>query len=98
MPQNILSSLSLPLESLNQTRNLPTNASPTLVNRPSSISDIRRALHLLERVDQLVWRRSRYPQVPEGVVRPPFIFSEENIQALLGRVELWERAIRAPPR
>lgn len=60
---------------------------------PASIEEVRDALQLVRDVDELVWRRQRFP----GAVAPLDVFHENNIIDLRDRVELWERAVRAPP-
>jgi len=54
-------------------------------------SDTERAIQFLIRADELVWRRSRYPNGPS----PP-VFSQDNIDAVMERLSLWESMIRAP--
>ncbi len=50
-----------------------------------------RAIRFLIRADELVWRRSRYPNGPSAPV-----FSQDNIDAVTQRLTLWESIIRAP--
>jgi len=66
-----------------------TSALTTLTNidRP----DWERAMQFLIRVDELVWRRSRYPNGPTAPV-----FSQGNVDALTERLTLWENIVRAP--
>ena len=54
-------------------------------------SDMERAIRFLVRTDELVWRRSRYPNGP-----PAPVFSQSNIDALTERLFLWENIVRAP--
>ncbi|KZV88936.1 hypothetical protein EXIGLDRAFT_772234 [Exidia glandulosa HHB12029] len=60
---------------------------------PASVEELRGALQFVRDVDELVWRRRRFP----GAVAPLDVFHETNIIDLRDRVELWERAVRAPP-
>lgn len=55
-------------------------------------SDVERAIQFVVRTDELVWRRSRYPN---GCPAP--VFSQSNLDALTERLTLWESIIRAPP-
>lgn len=75
-------------------------ASPTLSNVfgteplvPPGVDrlDTERAIQFLIRVDELVWRRSRYPNGPSAPV-----FSQDNVDAVTQRLMLWEGIIRAP--
>jgi len=63
------------------------NSAPTKVDP----SDMERAIQFLVRTDELVWRRSRYPNSPTAPV-----FSQSNVDALAERLTLWENIIRAP--
>lgn len=54
-------------------------------------TDTERAIQFLIRADELVWRRSRYPNGPSAPV-----FSQNNIDAVMERLSLWESIIRAP--
>ena len=54
-------------------------------------TDTERAIQFLIRADELVWRRSRYPNGPTAPV-----FSQNNIDAVMERLSLWESIIRAP--
>ncbi|KAN0139627.1 hypothetical protein V8E53_002289 [Lactarius tabidus] len=58
---------------------------------PMDRSDTERAIQFLIRADELVWRRSRYPNGPSAPV-----FSQDNIDAVTQRLSLWESIIRAP--
>jgi hypothetical protein len=60
---------------------------PADVDRP----EWERAKQFLIRADELVWRRSRYPNGPTAPV-----FSQSNIDALIERLTLWENIVRAP--
>lgn len=62
-------------------------ASPPIVDR----SDTERAIQFLIRADELVWRRSRYPNGPSAPV-----FSQGNVDAVTRRLALWESIIRTP--
>jgi hypothetical protein len=55
------------------------------------LGSVTRALRFLITVDDLVWRRSLSSTGPSNL-HPEF--SEENVAALLVRLELWERAVR----
>ncbi|KAH9030371.1 hypothetical protein EDB85DRAFT_2246500 [Lactarius pseudohatsudake] len=75
-------------------------ASPTLSNAfgteplvPPGVDrlDTEHAIQFLIRVDELVWRRSRYPNGPSAPV-----FSQDNVDAVTQRLMLWESIIRAP--
>ncbi|KAH9033593.1 hypothetical protein EDB85DRAFT_1098330 [Lactarius pseudohatsudake] len=75
-------------------------ASPTLSNAfgteplvPPGVDrlDTEHAIQFLIRVDELVWRRSRYPNGPSAPV-----FSQDNVDAITQRLMLWESIIRAP--
>lgn len=59
--------------------------------QPMDSSDTERAIQFLIRADELVWRRSRYPNGPSAPV-----FSQDNIDAVTQRLSLWESIIRAP--
>ncbi|KAH9983708.1 hypothetical protein BJV74DRAFT_597465 [Russula compacta] len=54
-------------------------------------SDMERAIQFLIRTDELVWRRSRYPNSS-----PAPVFSQSNIDAMTERLTLWENIVRAP--
>jgi hypothetical protein len=93
-----LSSLTDPVSILPTTANSPSHQ----LSAPSrngttqhDITSITRALHFLDTVDELVWRRSLSSS--ESCDLQP-TFSEENVAALLTRLELWERAVRTPSR
>lgn len=58
---------------------------------PMDCTDAERASRFLIRADELVWRRSRYPNGPSAPV-----FSQDNIDAVTQRLSLWESIIRAP--
>jgi hypothetical protein len=61
--------------------------SPPTVDLPET----ERAIQFLIWADELVWRRSRYPNGPSAPV-----FSQDNIDAVTRRLALWESIIRAP--
>ncbi|KAF8838903.1 hypothetical protein BDN67DRAFT_1012737 [Paxillus ammoniavirescens] len=77
----------------------PVSIPPTTPSRNQTtqhdIISITRALHFLDTVDELVWRRSLSSS--ESCNLQP-TFSEENVAALITRLELWERAVRTPSR
>ncbi|KAI5995071.1 hypothetical protein EDD15DRAFT_2429186 [Pisolithus albus] len=54
--------------------------------------DISRALDFVERVDEIIWRRSSLPT--NSSLNPTF--SAGNVEGLLSRLELWEKMIRGP--
>ncbi|KAI6140671.1 hypothetical protein BKA82DRAFT_1001075 [Pisolithus tinctorius] len=54
------------------------------------LQDISRALDFVERVDEIVWRRS---SIPINSSLDP-VFSAGNVEGLLSRLELWERMVR----
>ena len=62
-----------------------------------SLDEIKRALAMVERIDELVYKRKALSRAPASAQE---IFSDENVEALFRRVEIWERAARspAPPR
>ena len=62
-----------------------------------SLDEIERALAMVERVDELVYKRKALSRAPASSQQ---IYSEENVEGLFRRVEIWERAARspAPPR
>ncbi|KAG6337377.1 hypothetical protein ID866_1700 [Astraeus odoratus] len=55
-----------------------------------NVEDIARALDFVERVDEIVWRRSLLRSGPSLEV----VFSAGNVAALEARLELWERTVR----
>ncbi|KAI0250393.1 hypothetical protein BJV78DRAFT_1283203 [Lactifluus subvellereus] len=55
-------------------------------------SDADRAIQFLIRTDELVWRRTRYPNAP-----PAPVLSQSNIDAIIQRLTLWESIVRALP-
>ncbi|KAI6027916.1 hypothetical protein BKA83DRAFT_4236128, partial [Pisolithus microcarpus] len=57
-----------------------------------SPQDISRALDFVERVDEIIWRRSSLPI--NSSLDP--IFSAGNVEGLLSRLELWEKMVRSP--
>ncbi|KAI0265618.1 hypothetical protein BC834DRAFT_969998 [Gloeopeniophorella convolvens] len=54
-------------------------------------SDAERAMQFLIRTDELVWQRSRYPDIP-----PAPVFAQANIDAITQRLILWESIVRGP--
>ncbi|KAI0299532.1 hypothetical protein BC826DRAFT_995082 [Russula brevipes] len=68
-----------------------TSAIGTTVTTHVDRSDMERAIQFLIRTDELVWRRSRYPNGPPGPV-----FSQRNIDAITERLALWENIVRSP--
>ncbi|KAI5995070.1 hypothetical protein EDD15DRAFT_714725 [Pisolithus albus] len=65
-------------------------SSPTRCNL--SPQDISRALDFVERVDEIIWRRSSLPT--NSSLNPTF--SAGNVEGLLSRLELWEKMVRSP--
>ena len=66
------------------------NAVPSQIRCDLSLEEISRALDFVERIDEMVWRRTSFPMNPS--LAP--IFSNSNIEALRVRLELWERMVR----
>lgn len=58
-------------------------------DRPRTLSDIKNAVELLVRLDELVWRRSEHG-ADHG------IFDARNILAVEEHIRLWERIARSP--
>ena len=63
--------------------------------RQHDVTSITRALKFVGTVDELVWRRTSTPSGPRTLLP---VFSEDNIIALVARLELWERAVRRSSR
>ncbi|KAI6104840.1 hypothetical protein EDD16DRAFT_1635804 [Pisolithus croceorrhizus] len=57
-----------------------------------SPQDISRALDFVERVDEIIWKRS---SIPIKFSLDP-IFSAGNVEGILSRLELWEKMVRSP--
>ena len=55
--------------------------------------EIERALAMVERIDELVYKRKALSRAPASAQQ---IYSEENVEGLFRRVEIWERAARSP--
>ncbi|KAG9308476.1 hypothetical protein JVU11DRAFT_11819 [Chiua virens] len=90
-------SLNLPLDVLVGLSNAPGPTSQQALS-PSNLHDVAsigRAVKFLGTIDELVWRRSSAPSGPR-TLSP--VSSEENITALVARLELWERTIRRSAR
>ncbi|KAH9960192.1 hypothetical protein BC827DRAFT_1268414 [Russula dissimulans] len=68
-----------------------TGTTVPIVPTNADLSDVERAMQFLIRTDELVWRRSRYPNGPRAPV-----FSQRNVDALTERLTLWENIVRAP--
>jgi len=60
----------------------------------NDLSDLKRAIGFLSRVDDLVWARSRHPSIHKGSFDA--VFKKENVEALLQRLTLWENIVRNP--
>lgn len=58
---------------------------------PSSVDDVRSSMEFLARIDELVWKRS----VPMDTDGPDPLYSRANTDALVQRLVLWEKTIRA---
>ncbi|KAG1794566.1 uncharacterized protein HD556DRAFT_1474660 [Suillus plorans] len=58
---------------------------------PSSVDDVRSSMEFLARIDELVWKRS----VPMNGDGPDPLYSRANTDALVQRLALWEKIIRA---
>jgi hypothetical protein len=86
-----MASLSTPTASTSPQQNL----SPPNPTRQQDVASIARALKFLGTVDELVWRRTSAPSGPRTLLP---VSSEENIVALVARLELWERAVRRSSR
>ncbi|KAI5984453.1 hypothetical protein EDD15DRAFT_2583346 [Pisolithus albus] len=71
----------------------PFKSSPSTRGNLSP-QDISRALDFVERVDEIIWRRSSLPTNSP----PNPTFSAGNVEGLLSRLELWERVVRSPSR
>ncbi|KIK13363.1 hypothetical protein PISMIDRAFT_688710 [Pisolithus microcarpus 441] len=56
-----------------------------------SPQDTSRALNFVERVDEIIWRRSSLPT--NSSLDP--IFSAGNVEGLLSRLDLWEKMVRS---
>ncbi|KAH9961443.1 hypothetical protein BGW80DRAFT_1463796 [Lactifluus volemus] len=72
---------------------LPTEPMVPTLPTGVDVSDAERATQFLIQTDELVWRRTRYPNGP-----PAPIFSQANIDAITQRLTLWESIVRAPAR
>ncbi|KAI6018381.1 hypothetical protein EDC04DRAFT_2607780 [Pisolithus marmoratus] len=57
----------------------------------SSFQDISHALDVVERIDEIVWRR---PSIPISSSLDP-VFSAGNVDGLLSRLEHWDRMVRS---
>ncbi|KAI6015375.1 hypothetical protein BKA83DRAFT_4498642 [Pisolithus microcarpus] len=68
----------------------PFKSSPSTHGNLSA-QDISRALDFVERVDEIIWRRSSLPT--NSSLDP--IFSAGNVEGLLSRLDLWEKMVRS---
>ncbi|TDL19726.1 hypothetical protein BD410DRAFT_805578 [Rickenella mellea] len=84
----LLSSLSLPVTALDELDQRNSSRPAACPSTLRSVSDIHRAVSFVSTVDELVWRRSLHTPPHEDP------FGEENVHALIERVELWEKAVR----
>ncbi|KAI6027884.1 hypothetical protein BKA83DRAFT_4235262, partial [Pisolithus microcarpus] len=66
----------------------PFKSSPSTRGNLSP-QDISRALNFVERVDEIIWRRSSLPT--NSSLDP--IFSAGNVEGLLSRLDLWEKMV-----
>ncbi|KAI6011298.1 hypothetical protein EDC04DRAFT_2580569 [Pisolithus marmoratus] len=57
----------------------------------TSFQDISRALDFVERIDEIVWRRS---SIPISSSLDP-VFSAGNVDGLVSRLKLWEKIVRS---
>jgi hypothetical protein len=84
--------LALPLHALAE----KGDSSVLLTSSPPihNLSDLKRAIDFLSRVDDLVWARSHHPLAHKGSF--DVAFKEENVEALFQRLALWESIVRNP--
>ncbi|KAI6027880.1 hypothetical protein BKA83DRAFT_4490418 [Pisolithus microcarpus] len=68
----------------------PFKSSPSTRGNLSP-QDISRVLNFVERVDEIIWRRSSLPT--NSSLDP--IFSAGNVEGLLSRLDLWEKMVRS---
>ncbi|KDQ62092.1 hypothetical protein JAAARDRAFT_54113 [Jaapia argillacea MUCL 33604] len=83
-------SLSLPPSSITL---LPMRPCKEASQGPSDVSDVQRALDFVTRVDEIIWKRAKYPFVQGANTGE--IFSEENLEALIDRITLWDKVVRS---
>ena len=57
------------------------------------LDEIERTVALVKRIDELVDKRKSLSRAPPAAQQ---IFSDDNVDALFRRVEIWERAARSP--
>ncbi|KAI6131128.1 hypothetical protein EDD16DRAFT_1539090 [Pisolithus croceorrhizus] len=69
----------------------PSNLSPRTRGNLNP-QDISRALDFVERVDEIIWKRS---SIPISSSLDP-VFTAGNVEGLLSRLELWEQMVRGP--
>lgn len=69
---------------------LPLGGDPrSATDQPRTLRDIKNIVEFVEKMDELVWRRSKHG-ADQGV------FDPRNISAVEERVRLWERIARGP--
>ncbi|EGO23537.1 hypothetical protein SERLADRAFT_438849 [Serpula lacrymans var. lacrymans S7.9] len=83
--------LSIPSSFLSSYRNVESQLAPAF-SEDDVAGNITHAMQFLTRVDEIVWHRSSHAYRPGSC--PPSVFSEANVNALLDRIALWERAFR----
>lgn len=89
--QILLTALNLAPNSLRELQSRPeARETRPPAAKPLSISAINRAVRLVSDIDELVWRRSRYTNAR----RPDDVYGEENAEAVLDRLRVWESAVR----
>ena len=95
--QAVLAALSLPSSALEQ---VDAAVPPYLPEgqRPADLSDLQRSTAFVRAVDELVWRRSSFTPAAGALLVPDtHVLGSQNVSDLWDRVELWARAVRAPP-
>ncbi|EJD50868.1 hypothetical protein AURDEDRAFT_182213 [Auricularia subglabra TFB-10046 SS5] len=96
--RNLLYSLSLPVSCVSALSSSDTHRQPaaSVSSGPASVDQLQNVIQFVRDVDELVWKRQTLARY-NGAVVPLNVFHVDNIQDLRDRVELWERAVRAPP-
>ncbi|KAH7099566.1 hypothetical protein BKA62DRAFT_805410 [Auriculariales sp. MPI-PUGE-AT-0066] len=100
----VLNALSLPTTAVLPLQPSEPSVPPyqPVTHRPSTLAEVQSALQLVRDVDELVWRRSTFSWTAghpglEGLAPDSQVYSQRNVTDIWDRVELWERAVRAPP-
>lgn len=85
-----------PTRLIQQTRNVE-NRGGEMTNVPPDLDHVLRSIKLVQELDELVWKRSRFGIGEEHRTGQSSseIFNEENIQSILDHVRLWERTARS---